>query len=575
MNDAQATKLLPRNTAALRKHQSPDSATGIAAGNPASTRLESAVGNCFPGLECDLRNLERRFFPFLVVDIYDRRIDIVDVALDDVESAATSGRLSAGARAVYREIYADVRRKRRRAWHIETIRGSFGPLGTQTIRVGALTAPSAGGNRRPVDGWTAIRLLTEGSKVVLHLRSPDGSVARRLQGLRARYLDDNGALAPMFRPGELTQSLCSPWTHDFRDCGCYYWASNHPDIALPPLPTSAAGGVEWTRPVPWERGKRNPNVLPSPADARDPEPVELRHYEINHRWQELNFVLDRREQTRPYTPARSAPEPPLSKDALIAELKYAAGIELAVIHEYLCAAYSLQRGTRVTGTLRDDVRAAHAEIMRVAINEMRHLRGVNEVLFVLQGPGNYEPALRVATRVPVGSLGRKRPVKFRAATPDVLDEFIGIEAPSQSVDGVYRIIKNALARERKYAALLRTIETIMAEGGDHFETFRFVREWLGRHDPSRYLRKPNLTVPPPDNREHRVLQGRYLNLLESLYRGYQKALPVGGAEINVARNAMLGKDGIDGAADAVADAGFLVSFAPLRDHPHFAPLEPP
>ena len=25
-------------------------------------------------------------------------------------------------------------------------------------------------------------------------------------------------------PGELTQSLCSPWQNDYRECGCYYWA---------------------------------------------------------------------------------------------------------------------------------------------------------------------------------------------------------------------------------------------------------------------------------------------------------------------------------------------------------------
>ena len=30
-------------------------------------------------------------------------------------------------------------------------------------------------------------------------------------------------------PGELTQSLCSPWQHDYRDCGCYYWAASRPD----------------------------------------------------------------------------------------------------------------------------------------------------------------------------------------------------------------------------------------------------------------------------------------------------------------------------------------------------------
>ena len=34
-------------------------------GNPASARLDAAVGNCFPGLELDVRNLDGRFFPGL------------------------------------------------------------------------------------------------------------------------------------------------------------------------------------------------------------------------------------------------------------------------------------------------------------------------------------------------------------------------------------------------------------------------------------------------------------------------------------------------------------------------------
>ena len=61
----------------------------------------------------------------------------------------------------------------------------------------------------------------------------------------------------MFLPGELTQSLCSPWTHDFRDCACYYWASNHPDIALPPLPVDNVANPRWNLAVPWERSERN------------------------------------------------------------------------------------------------------------------------------------------------------------------------------------------------------------------------------------------------------------------------------------------------------------------------------
>jgi hypothetical protein len=51
-------RVTPRNLTARAAYR--------AAGNPANTRLESAVGNCFPGLEMDVRDLDRRFFPGLV-----------------------------------------------------------------------------------------------------------------------------------------------------------------------------------------------------------------------------------------------------------------------------------------------------------------------------------------------------------------------------------------------------------------------------------------------------------------------------------------------------------------------------
>ena len=31
-------------------------------------------------------------------------------------------------------------------------------------------------------------------------------------------------------PGDLTQGLCSPWSADFLECGCYYWAASRPDL---------------------------------------------------------------------------------------------------------------------------------------------------------------------------------------------------------------------------------------------------------------------------------------------------------------------------------------------------------
>ena len=89
MSTPEVVKLLPRNATALRKTQDSTRAPRLVAGNSVATRLESGVGNCFPGLECDLRNLERRFFPFLEVDLGDTSIDVISV---DLVAARSAGR---------------------------------------------------------------------------------------------------------------------------------------------------------------------------------------------------------------------------------------------------------------------------------------------------------------------------------------------------------------------------------------------------------------------------------------------------------------------------------------------------
>src|ERR1700704_3855107 len=118
-------KLIPRNVAALRRGQNPSVIARGVPGNPVSTRLESGVGNCFPGLECDLRNLERRFFPFLEVDISDTEIRIVAVALAGVNASATGGQISAETADIYRLINTGLSQGRR--WIVANLRGTFGP----------------------------------------------------------------------------------------------------------------------------------------------------------------------------------------------------------------------------------------------------------------------------------------------------------------------------------------------------------------------------------------------------------------------------------------------------------------
>src|SRR5438034_7988500 len=106
MSTPEVVKLLPRNATALRKTQDSTRAPRLVAGNSVATRLESGVGNCFPGLECDLRNLERRFFPFLEVDVLEGREELRVVAVDmaGVEAAERSGVLDALSVAAYRTV---------------------------------------------------------------------------------------------------------------------------------------------------------------------------------------------------------------------------------------------------------------------------------------------------------------------------------------------------------------------------------------------------------------------------------------------------------------------------------------
>ncbi len=584
-------KLLPRNVAAARRGANSNQPVREIAGNPASTRLESGVGNCFPGLECDLRNLERRFFPFLEVDLARARISVVSVDLTGVDAAVDAGTMSEPQAEIYRQIAAHLRPSSTqppRAVTVETLTGMFGPLGELTLTVAGFTGQSIGPGRLPPDAWTAVRLLTEGTQVTLQLRRQGVAQRLELKANRARYLDDNGALAAAFLPGEMTQSLCSPWTYDFRDCGCFYWASNHPDIVRPVMPAPPPTDPGWNHPVGWLRGERTVGPIPPPPAIPGDPPAngatrELRYYEIDRRWQELRFVVGGREISGPFAPKTITGQRLESLAVLQDRLRYAAGVEIAVVHEYLTAAYSFKPDAALAGNaaLLADVRASRAELMRIAIGEMRHTRAVNDVLRAVSDPGAFTPALRVATKVPGSQPNQFRDVMRRPANPAAIQAFIDIEAPSVSVDGLYTTILLTLQdpptdeiRARVSDEHIQTIRSVMAEGEDHHQTFLFLQQWLGDRAVTDYLRAADLQPPPLANAAHAALQAKYLQVLELLFSGYTKGRFNGASDVNAARAAMLGPAGLHGAAEAVATLGFLAVFDPIAD-PRFAPMAPP
>ncbi len=125
----------------------------------------------------------------------------------------------------------------------------------------------------------------------------------------------------------------------------------------------------------------------------------------------------------------------------------------------------------------------------IAVDEMRHLRWVNEALDLLGQP----PSLGRAQFI-----GRafNRPFQLEPLTPKQLQWFIDVEKPSQSVggglDGMYVQLLISIDRQpEKFPErerLLHLIKLIIDEGGDHYERFTSVQQHLSGLDPNSYLR---------------------------------------------------------------------------------------
>ena len=88
-------------------------------------------------------------------------------------------------------------------------------------------------------------------------------------------------------PGELTQSLCSPWQNDYRECGCYYWAASRPDyVNVEPTGSGRIGNNWMARSrVPKRYEPDNPN-----------NPRQLNYEDLFRNWQGLlRFIVEGRD----------------------------------------------------------------------------------------------------------------------------------------------------------------------------------------------------------------------------------------------------------------------------------------
>lgn len=250
----------PRNLTAQLHHR--------AAGNPPSTLPDSAISNCFPGLEFDFRNIWRRVFEGIEIHEASGLVVRAEGALTRLQGryllsvAGVPNLVSLrGPTDVVED--ADLQSIVWLEWSnflADVLASSVGELvSAEFFDVGSQSSEAVELRVRPI-----------------FVRSP-------ITGELTPVVDEVIA-----EPGELTQSLCSPWQNDYRECGCYYWAASRPDYVN--VETTAQGNSVGNN---WMDRSREPKRY-EPDNPGNPR--QLSYEELFRNWQGLlRFIVEGRD----------------------------------------------------------------------------------------------------------------------------------------------------------------------------------------------------------------------------------------------------------------------------------------
>jgi hypothetical protein len=576
-------KIFPRNLTARAAL-----AAARVKGNPVTTMMESGVANCFPGLEFDVRVLDCRFFPGLVFQfIVPPKYPLPDVIPNQQ-----------GARLLYTDYLLDpmLPETSREAW-VQTLLDQYGgPLAT-TFMYGRWYLTWIEQNRKRLsmrddqgnylDGYTVWRLVRglEAGPLDIGIErrdapAPGPAQAVVLSGYRRQYVNAAGLYDEAFRPGEFTQSMCNPWTHDFRDCACHYWASNHPDVVVGgPLrrdnPSDAPDPSAAMR-LDWLRRRDGSSEVSAAATIGENRRHQIDHYEINQTWENLPFVLEGHEIHGVYQPPRPVYGAPHQEAAwLIAELEgELAGMEMALIIEYLYALFSLRHPDEATDpawpSLADDLRAVRQLVLMVAVSEMTHLRWVNQMLWLLDRNGvhppgwSYKPVVTWADKIKVAD---DRPTTLAPLTPQTLAGFVELERPSGYLTGVYEKCVATLKDASLYPHQIFDIALrIDGEGTEHYRNFCNVRRILSKYPRAAdggypYLRPVVVSHTPETRAAVAVFDSIRQHLADAYLAEAREDMPGANAGITDARTAM---GLLQAAAEQLAQRGFGIPFLDPR-----------
>ena len=198
-----------------------------ASGNPPTTTPVSAIANCFPGLEFDFRNIWRRIFVGIILHEADNLVVGVEAGTSPQVAVLNGKRLV-------------------------TVNGvpMTAPI-TGPKTVGAAVEPLFAAAFLEWTNSLADVVTRPGSNAVCVFQDNDPGSGLPVGpaitvNLTVRPLLEGAVISrDAVQPGELTQSLCSPWQNDYRECGCYYWAASRPDYVNVDTSGATSVGQNW------------------------------------------------------------------------------------------------------------------------------------------------------------------------------------------------------------------------------------------------------------------------------------------------------------------------------------------
>jgi hypothetical protein len=267
-----------------------------ARGNPPASHPELAVGNFFPGLEFNFQNVWKRIF--IGLELLEYGGQVIAVHVDEVAKSGGDVVSQGADKKPLEELVGAF---------LETVDGQAMYREVQGPRPdGAKDAPGEqiylewsnalarihaekGGTDQTVECWFVLGTPStgqDGKRCTCDVRyGPFRLKARRLIEPQSALISREASL-----PGEITESLCSPWQTDYIGCACYYWAANRPDFVNLTEVTASDGaktvtGHNWLNVGRATDGDGNPLYSLQRSNV-------LRHEDVMQGWEhKFQFVI--------------------------------------------------------------------------------------------------------------------------------------------------------------------------------------------------------------------------------------------------------------------------------------------